>query len=335
MAYIFPVDPYDGQLYPVPASPGSLQYQWSAASQVWLIFSPLGVQSVTGVLPITVSNGTDNAVVRILPATINNPGSMSAEDKFKLDSIPPDAGSGTVTSITAGEGLTGGTITDSGTISLSPATTSSLGGVKIGDNIQVFPDGTIGIPTASFGVTSLNIGPGLVGNPAPITGTGTISSAIATRSTIGAVRVGNGLNIALDGTISLGGSLGNVSVLAWGTVGVSGGTTFTLLEGYNISSIEWNPSDQPRARVYFQTTLANNLYGVMLSARVSSFGAGASKYQNNVLMNFSFKSISYTDILCVGFKTLDNTTGSMTTVWNDWADVVEFDIVIIDTAVYS
>lgn len=334
MAYIFPVNPYDGELYPVPAVPGALQYIWNAELHVWLIYSPLGVQSVTGILPIVVSNGTDNAVVSIQPATINAAGSMSAADKAKLDNIPPDAGAGTVTSITAGTGLAGGVITTSGTIDLDPATSTTLGGVIVGDNILVGPDGTISVPTASFGVTSINIGTGLVGNPAPITGTGTISAALATRSTVGAVRVGNGLNIATDGTISLGGSLGNVSVLAWGTIAVSGGTIFTLSEGYNISSVEWRPSDQPRARVYFQNALANNLYGVMLSSRVSSFGSGASKYQNNALLNFSFKDITYTDILSVVFKTLDNTTQSSTTNWNDWADIVEFDIVIVDTAIY-
>jgi hypothetical protein len=43
-------------------------------------------------------------------------------------------GAGTVTSITAGTGLSGGTITTSGTIALNAATSSVLGGVK--------PDGT-------------------------------------------------------------------------------------------------------------------------------------------------------------------------------------------------
>lgn len=335
MAYIFPVNPYDGQLYPVPALPGALQYIWNDELHVWLIYSPLGVQSVTGVLPIVVASPTDDAVISILPATVNTAGSMSATDKAKLDNLPEDAGTGTVTQIDLGDGLSGGPITTTGTIDLDPATGTTLGGVKIGANIDLAADGTISIPTAAFGVTSINIGSGLVGNPAPITGTGTISAALATRSTAGAVRVGNGLNIAADGTISLGGSLGNVSVLAWGTITVTGGTTFALQEGYNISSVEWRPSDQPRARVYFQNALVNNLYSVMLSARVSSFGSGASKYQNNALLNFSFKDVTYTDILSVVFKTLDNTTQTSTANWNDWADVVEFDIVIIDTAVYS
>lgn len=334
MAYIFPVNPFDGQLYPVPAQPGALQYQWNAAINSWLIYSPLGVQSVSGLLPIVVTNGTNDAVVSILPATINTAGAMSAADKAKLDNLPANAGTGTVTQINTGNGLTGGPITESGTLGLAPATTSTEGGVIIGSNIDVSANGTISIPAARFGVTSINVGPGLVGAPSPIISTGTISAAIATRLSVGSVRVGTGLEVALDGTLSVGGSLGDVAVLAWGTISVTGGTTFTFREGYNISSIAWQPGDQPRARVYFQNPLANNLYGVMLTARVSTFGAGASKNQNNVLLNFGFKDITYVDLLCVGFKTLDNTTGSMTTVWNDWADVVEFDIAIIDTAVY-
>ena len=42
------------------------------------------------------------------------------------------SGSGTVTSVTAGTGLSGGTITTSGTISLNTATVSAIGGVKTG-----------------------------------------------------------------------------------------------------------------------------------------------------------------------------------------------------------
>ena len=59
---------------------------------------------------------------------------------------PPPPG-GTVTSITAGTGLTGGTITLSGTIALALATTTTLGGVKVdGSTILVAPDGTIFTP---------------------------------------------------------------------------------------------------------------------------------------------------------------------------------------------
>jgi len=50
------------------------------------------------------------------PATTGAAGLMSAADKQKLDGIAEGAKTGTVTSIATGVGLTGGTITTSGTI---------------------------------------------------------------------------------------------------------------------------------------------------------------------------------------------------------------------------
>lgn len=55
---------------------------------------------------------------------------------------------GTVTSVATGTGLSGGPITTSGTISLNEATTSALGGVKIGSNITVNA-GTISLSKAN------------------------------------------------------------------------------------------------------------------------------------------------------------------------------------------
>lgn len=337
MAYIFPVNPADGQLYPIPATPGSLQYQWSASLGVWLIYSPLGVQSVTGVLPIVVTNGTDDAVVSILPATLNQDGYMSSEDKAKLDAIPVDAGTGTVKQINTGLGLSGGPITVSGQIDLTPATKTTEGGVIVGNNIDVALDGTISIPNARFGVTSINIGPGLVGAPSPIIDTGTISAALATRLTVGSVRVGNGLAVSADGTVSVAGSLQNVNVIAWATIGVSGAAapyTFTVKEGFNISGVTWQAGPQPRVVVNFQNALENTLYGVSLSSRVSTYGASAQLNQTNQLINFSFKTTTRVELNCVRFFTTDNTTSGGTLTWNDWNSVSEFDIIIVDTAVY-
>lgn len=337
MAYIFPINPYDGELYPVPAIPGALQYQWNAALNVWLIFSPLGVQSVSGQLPIVVNNGTSDAVVSILPATINTAGSMSPADKAKLDAIPADAKSGTVTSITAGNGLLGGTITTSGTIALQPATNTSLGGVTVGNNIDV-TGGVISIPTARFGVTSINVGPGLIGSPTPITSVGTIQAALATRLTVGAIRVGNGLNVTLDGTLSLGGSLGDVGVLAWGTVNVSSTVpyVFNLTEGYNISSIAWLGADPgPRVRVYFQRPLTNANYGVFATGFIRPATAPNVYTQSSVTINPSLKTITYVDLACLSVITPDyRTNGSGTNEWNKWNELGEFDIMIVDTAVY-
>ena len=352
MAYIFPINPTDGQLYPVPAIPGALQYQWNQEYNAWFIFSPLGVQSVTGILPIIVSDGTDNAVISIAPATINNAGSMSSADKTKLDAIPADANSGTVTQILTGSGLTGGPITRTGTIDLEPATTTTEGGVIIGANIDVSPNGTISIPTARFGVTSINIGPGLVGAPSPIESTGTISAALATRLTVGSVRIGAGIQVAPDGTISLAGPLAKAAILAYASVQVANSSSppvFTVLESYNVSSISWiGPAGTARVRVAFQNPLENSDYG-FLSGCMSQqtgwpFGAGDNPQRNNSL-NLSTKTLSHVDVqLCT--QSVQNTVSNFgnNTIWNDWgnqigpfnggpAGIVQFDIAIIDTPV--
>ena len=344
MAYIFPVNPVDGQIFPIPAEPGALQYIWNAEEQVWLIYSPLGVQSVSGLLPIVVSNGTENAVVSINAATINAPGSMSAADKFKLDNIPDDAGPGTVTTVNTGPGLSGGPITSVGTINLEPATAVSEGGVIIGENIDVSANGTISIPTARFGVQSINVGPGLVGAPAPLTGSGTLSAAIATRLSIGSVRIGNGLVILPDGTISVAGSLATVGILAWASVAVtpaSNPPAFTLLEGYNISSIVYaGTPEQPYVRITFQTPFTNAFYGFASGAQSVLSPLRAQYSQIITAVN---KTPSYIDLQLLSITTVLNISAvTPKFVYNDWGNssgadssgLVQFDIAIIDTQVF-
>lgn len=344
MAYIFPVNPFDGQLYPVPAQPGALQYQWNAELKVWLIYSPLGVQSVTGILPIVVNNGTDNAVVSINLATPSAAGSMSAQDKTKLDAIPDDAAAGTVTQINTGTGLSGGPITTNGTVKLEPATVSTLGGVSVGDNIDVSATGQISIPAARFGVTSINLGPGLIGSPSPITTTGTITAALATRLSVGSVRIGSGIAVAPDGTISADGSLSHVGVLAWVSVRVTQGSPpiFTVLEGYNVSSLVWGGSSQaPRVRINFQNALVDANYGFAFGTTSSQYGASAALYQRNHNITTGFRSTTFVELQLVTFLTNNWTTPGGTFVWNDWGSangsteansgLSAFDIAIIDS----
>jgi hypothetical protein len=347
MAYIFPLNPFDGQLYPVPAQQGALQYQWSDALKAWLIYSPLGVQSVTGLLPIVVSNGTEDAVVSILPATINAAGSMSAADKAKLDNIPSDASSGTVTQILTGAGLSGGPITTTGQIDLEPATKTTEGGVIIGDNIDVDVSGVISIPTARFGVQSINIGPGLIGAPSPLTSAGTISAALATRLSVGAVRVGAGIAVAPDGTISVDGSLAKAAILAYVCVSCDQGSTpatFTTLESYNVSSVVFiNDPNNPIVRVTFQNPIANTSYG-LLTGTQSELPPGTG--EKNQSITCAGKNVNYCDFQLLSFSTPGFRLSSGTTLlWNDWSNaglynigskggLVGFDIAIIDTPVF-
>jgi hypothetical protein len=71
---------------------------------------------------------------------------------------------GTVSQVTAGAGLSGGTITTTGTIALVPATNSSLGGIKVGANLLIAPDGTLSaLPPNTGTVSSVMVGTGLTG----------------------------------------------------------------------------------------------------------------------------------------------------------------------------
>jgi hypothetical protein len=198
--YNFPDTPFDGQLYPNPAVPGTFQYKWDLTKGVWVLVSGAVLQ-VLGNDPIVITGTAAVPTVNIKPATINNAGSLSATDKQKLDSLPPTVGS--VTRINTGVGLTGGPITSSGTLSLVPPSGPNIGGVKAGQGVTILPDGTI---ESNAGVTSITAGPGLGGGT--ITGTGTIFLRPPTGGIIGGVKAGNNITISSDGTISAAGGEG-------------------------------------------------------------------------------------------------------------------------------
>lgn len=113
------------------------------------------------------------------------------------------SGGGSVTQIQAGTGLTTSTgfpITTQGTLSLRPATSTEIGGVKPGTNFTVDPDGTLNYVGAGSGtVTQIQTGVGITGGP--ITTTGTIGLATASTVAIGGVKPGAGLSVTGDGTM--------------------------------------------------------------------------------------------------------------------------------------
>lgn len=136
-------------------------------------------------------------------------------------------GSGTVTAITAGTGLgapaSGNTITSSGSINLLPATTLTLGGIKVGTGLSVSPDGTLDVTGGggSGSVTSVTAGVGL-GAPTTgdsITTTGTLNLLPATVSTLGGVKQGSNVIITPDGTINatISGGIGSRTTLTGST----------------------------------------------------------------------------------------------------------------------
>jgi hypothetical protein len=141
-----------------------------------------GVTAVTGTAPIT-STGGATPDIGITNATPSADGAMSAADKAKLDGIAPGAQVGTVTSVTAGSGLSGGTITGAGTVSLDAnladlndvaATAPSDGQVLTYDTVNGWQPETI---SGTGTVTSVTVdgGTGLTSSGSPITGAGTIT----------------------------------------------------------------------------------------------------------------------------------------------------------------
>lgn len=116
--------------------------------------------------------------------------------------VVASASGGTVTQVNAGTGLSGGNITLSGTISLNVASSSALGGIKVGSNLFIAPDGTLSAASPGVGtITGVTAGIGLVGGGN--SGNVTLTADVATALNRGSVQIGNGINVTAGGVISL------------------------------------------------------------------------------------------------------------------------------------
>ena len=115
--------------------------------------------------------------------------------------LAASAAGGTVTAVTAGLGLNGGTITTTGTVSLKTASATQLGGIKVGANLTIAADGTLSAPSPGTGtISGVTAGNGLQGGG--ITGNVGLSLLPAGKGVFGGVSIGNGIDVAA-GTISL------------------------------------------------------------------------------------------------------------------------------------
>jgi hypothetical protein len=123
-------------------------------------------------------------------------------DQFGFLNVASGAG-GTVTSVIPGTGLIGAPITVSGTISLAPATNTSLGGVKVGANLTVAPDGTISaLPPGTGTISGVVAGGGLTGGGT--SGVVTLSLSAASTTQFGGVSISPSGGISItSGAISL------------------------------------------------------------------------------------------------------------------------------------
>jgi hypothetical protein len=174
----------------------------------------------------TVFRAADGKVSATGTSRLGRAQSGASDGHYVLVVVEPGAGgggggSGTVEQINTGEGLLGGPIVVSGTISLAPPTAGQIGGVKAGANISIDPDGTINATGGVGTVVEIETGEGLTGGP--ITSSGTISLVPPSGSNIGGVKAGTNITIAGDGTISSTASgTGTVTQVNTG-VGLQGG----------------------------------------------------------------------------------------------------------------
>lgn len=244
-ALTFPLNPFNGQLYPTSPLPGEIQYQYDAAINMWRLLGaasgvipgiygsatkiPVFEVSATGViLNITetlVQSATTSqpGLVQLVNDTVTADSSKAltaAMGKFLQDQI--DAGVGSVSQVSTGPGLTGGPITSTGTISLLPPTGGNIGGVKAGTNIAITADGTISAVGVGTGTVS-QVSTGLGLNGGPITSIGTIALSPATSSTIGGVKP--------DGVTTFVTANGTLFTTNDGTV-----TSVDVVGGYGIST---------------------------------------------------------------------------------------------------
>lgn len=126
---------------------------------------------------------------------------------------------------------------------LPAASATTLGGVKIGEGIQVTPDGIISVDNSGSGyvlpvATSSTLGGVKAGNNVTIAADGKLSVAApyslpaATASTLGGVKVGANLSITQDGTLSADAQQYTLPVASSNTLGgVKIGQRLTIQDG--------------------------------------------------------------------------------------------------------
>lgn len=126
---------------------------------------------------------------------------------------------------------------------LPAASATTLGGVKIGEGIQVTPDGIISVDNSGSGyvlpvATSSTLGGVKAGNNVTIAADGKLSVhapytlPAATASTLGGVKVGANLSVAQDGTLSADAQQYTLPVASSNTLGgVKIGQRLTIQDG--------------------------------------------------------------------------------------------------------
>lgn len=268
------------------AGTAALTELW-AKTKAWF-GNKLSASTTATTVSVSLKNNAEDvlATATIASASSTAAGAMSADDKSKLDDIAPGAtaNTGTVTSVSAGVGLSGGSITDAGTIkaklrSETSLTADSVAATETANRIYpVVPDKSgylaVNVPWTDSPSTDVNVTNTLnttakayiTGTTSATTSTGTqvfdtgVYLDTAAGSLVAATFSGNGAALTSLNASNLGSGtvpearLGTVSVAKGGTGGTDAATARTNLSVYSKTEVD----SMMTGAAQFQGTVADN-----------------------------------------------------------------------------
>lgn len=132
----------------------------SSSAVASLKFAGLGPSQLGGVY-VPASSGLVVAAdgeLNLKPATISQLGGIRPGVGCSVDNgvLNCTGTGGTITGVGAGTGLGGGGTSGAVTLFLRPANTTTIGGVKPGENVTIDPDGTLNVTSGALGVLTVS-----------------------------------------------------------------------------------------------------------------------------------------------------------------------------------